>query len=68
MDGGLRGPWSRRFQVLVSLERRIQVGLENVVKVIIKFIEGEGKAPQKKEQLAPAGWDRSSNLYFKRPL
>jgi hypothetical protein len=44
--GGLWKPWSRKLQVLISRERRIQAGHENVVKVIVKFVEDEGKAPR----------------------
>jgi hypothetical protein len=36
----------KRFQVLAPCERRIVAGLENVMKVIVKFIEGGRKAPQ----------------------
>jgi hypothetical protein len=41
--------WSEDYgqQTLVS-HKRIQAEDENVVKVIVKFIEGEGKAPQEK--------------------
>jgi hypothetical protein len=42
----------------VSCKRRIQAGLKNALKVIIKVIEGEGKAPQEKpvgsRQMAPS--------------
>jgi hypothetical protein len=65
--GGLRQPWSIRFQVLVPFTKRIQAGLKNVVKVIINFIEGKrkGKELQKKEWWAPAKWDRSAGICFK---
>jgi hypothetical protein len=36
----------RRFQVLAF--KRIQTGHEDVVKVLLKSIEDEGKAPQEK--------------------
>jgi hypothetical protein len=61
--GGLRTLWSRRFQVLATHER-IQTGDKNVVKVIIKLIEGEEMASQKKERW----WDRSTDICFKEPI
>jgi hypothetical protein len=47
--GGLKRPWSRIFQVLWSCKRRIQAGCENVVKVIIKFIDSKGKATKERK-------------------
>lgn len=62
------GDYDQKISGTCIHKRRIQPRHENVVKVTVKFIEGEGKALQEKTMMDPGQVGQKGQSFFKRLL